>query len=322
MHNLFLIILIFFSVELSAQNEEPGYKKAVTRLADLYNRNSYDSIFTLFSPDMAKALPLAKTNAFFKKTKTEAGNVLSIKFEGYESTYASYKTECERRVYTFYISVDKDHKINALYLQPYTGSNLPELKRNLTRLILPFDSTWTVMWGGDTKDLNYHVEVPVQKHAFDFMIKDSLRKSYKTDSKTNEDYYAFGKEIIAPCDAFVVLVVDGVKDNQPGQVNPMFVTGNTVILKTDKEEYLVFAHFKKHSIKVTEEQKVKQGELLGLCGNSGNSSEPHLHFHIQNGEDINTARGTKCYFENIKVNGITKTDYSPIKNEQIENIKK
>jgi murein DD-endopeptidase MepM/ murein hydrolase activator NlpD len=82
-----------------------------------------------------------------------------------------------------------------------------------------------------------------------------------------------------------------------------------------------FAHFKQHSIVVKQGQKIKQGELLGLCGNSGNSSEAHLHFHIQNIEDMNSATGVKCYFENILVNGQSKKDCSPIKTEKIRNNK-
>ena len=66
-------------------------------------------------------------------------------------------------------------------------------------------------------------------------------------------------------------------------------------------------------------QKVKKGELIGLCGNSGNSSEAHLHFHIQNVEDINKATGAKCYFDEIIVNGKIKNDYSPEKSDKIEN---
>jgi murein DD-endopeptidase MepM/ murein hydrolase activator NlpD len=84
---------------------------------------------------------------------------------------------------------------------------------------------------------------------------------------------------------------------------------------------LFFAHFKQHSIVVKQGQKVTQGQLLGLCGNSGNSSEPHLHFHIQNVEDINIATGVKCYFDIIQVNGQTKNDYSPIQKDKIKNIK-
>ncbi len=56
-------------------------------------------------------------------------------------------------------------------------------------------------------------------------------------------------------------------------------------------------------INVKQGQKIKQGELLGLCGNSGNSSEPHLHFHIQNVENMNNATGVKCYFEEFYVDG-------------------
>lgn len=130
--------------------------------------------------------------------------------------------------------------------------------------------------------MNYHVENRAQKNAFDFVITDKDGKSYKTDGKDNEDYYAFGKELIAPYDGEIVLSVDGVEDNIPGELNPIYVPGNTVILKTTNNEYLILAHFKQNTIKVKKGQKVKKREVLGLCGNSGNSSEPHLHFHIQN----------------------------------------
>jgi len=92
-----------------------------------------------------------------------------------------------------------------------------------------------------------------------------------------------------------------------------------VIIKTANNEFLVFCHFKHRSIKVKEGQRIKQGELLGLCGNTGNSSEAHLHFHIQNIEDTNTATGVKCYFDKLFINGEVKQDYSPIKNERIKN---
>ena len=82
------------------------------------------------------------------------------------------------------------------------------------------------------------------------------------------------------------------------------------IIKTATSEYAFFAHFKQHSIVVKQGQKLRTGELLGLCGNSGNSSEPHLHFHLQNVEDMVIATGAKCYFDQLKVNGVLKSDYS------------
>ena len=153
----------------------------------------------------------------------------------------------------------------------------------------------------------------------DRVITDIKGNRYKNDGKKNEDYYAFGKELIAPVNGEVVLVVDGIKDNKPGILNPNYVPGNTVIIKTNNNEYLFFAHFKQHSIQVKQGQKVEQGTVLGLSGNSGNSSEPHLHFHIQNVEDMNIATGAKAYFDNILVNGKLKQDHSPVQKEKIKN---
>ena len=204
-------------------------------------------------------------------------------------------------------------------VKPYKEEKLPELTRNVSKLKLPFNEDWTVLWGGDTTELNYHVIDKAQKNAFDFVITDKKGKSYKNDGKINEDFYAFGKQIIAPTDGEVVLVVDGIKDNKPGIPNPVYVPGNSIIIKTLNDEYLFFAHFKQYSIKEKQGQKVKQGEVLGLCGNTGNSTEPHIHFHIQNVENINKATGAKSYFENILVNGELKKEYSPVKTEKVKN---
>jgi len=184
---------------------------------------------------------------------------------------------------------------------------------------LPFKGEWSVTWGGDTKEQNYHVESVAQKNAFDILIKDEQGSTHKGSGEANEDYYAFGKELYAPCDGEVVLVVDGVKDNIPGVLNPIYIPGNTVIIKTANGEFAFFAHFKQNSISVKQGQKIVTGELLGLCGNSGNSSEPHLHFHLQNVEDMTKATGAKCYFDKLKVNGSLKSDYSPVKGEKISN---
>lgn len=314
------IILIFSLSTAFTQAEKSNYKIVADDFETQYNKGNYDSIFTMFSPEMQKALPIDQTNQFLAGLKAQAGKIAKRQFVKYKNgTYAFYKTNFKKAVFAVNISIDNNSKINGLFVQPFVEENLPKMERNKTKLILPFKDEWTVVWGGDTRELNYHVESQAQKNAFDFLIKDEKGKTFKTDGKTNEDYYAFGKEIIAPCDGVVVLAVDGIKDNKPGEMNPIYIPGNTVILKTSNDEYLFFAHFKQHSIKVKEGQKIKQGELLGLCGNSGNSSEAHLHFHIQNVENMNIATGVKCYFDKIIVKGEEKFDYSPIKNDQVKN---
>lgn len=315
-----LLGLFFISKSSFGQAENMLYSKISAQFEQLYNSNSYDSIFALFSTEMQKALPQVETVNFFSNLKSQVGQIKKRQFVKYEKgTFASYKTEFDRAFLAVNISVDINSKINGLFVKPFEEDNSPKIERNNTKLILPFTGEWTVFWGGDTKALNYHVETKSQKNAFDILIMDEKGKSYKTNGRNNEDYYAFGKELIAPCDAEVVLVVDGVKDNIPGELNPVYVPGNTVVLKTANNEFLFFAHFKQRTIKVSEGEKVKQGQLLGLCGNSGNSSEPHLHFHIQNVENMIAATGAKCFFERIKVNGEIKNDYSPIKKDKISN---
>lgn len=316
-----LIFLSLFSISASAQTEKSSYKNAAQQFEKFYNTNQYDSIFNLFADVMKNALPQEKTNEFLAGLYNQSGKILNHEFTGYENgTYGSYKTTFEKGIFSVNISLDKEDKINGLYIKPVADST-PAMQRNKTKLALPFNGSWFVVWGGDTKELNYHVQNRAQKNAFDIIQVDSSGKSYRTDGKTNEDYYAFGKEIIAPCNGKVVQVVNGVKDNIPGEMNTYDVGGNTVIIKTANDEYLVFCHFKHNSIVVKEGQDVRQGELLGLCGNTGNSSEPHLHFHIENVENMNKATGIKCFFDQIMVNGQLKKDYSPIQNDHIENMK-
>lgn len=317
---LFLSVFLLSSIFATAQTEKAMYKKVADAFEQHYNNNNHEAIFASFNDLMKSRVPKDKLQHFLTNLKTQAGALVKREFINYEQDAAFYKATFEKATFGLYVATTGKDDISGLLIKPYKDTSAtPVLERNTTKMILPFKGEWTVFWGGDTVEQNYHVESKPQKNAFDFIITNSEGNSYKTDGMTNEDYYAFGKPLIAPADAEVVLVVDGIKDNTPGDMNPVYVPGNTVILKTAANEYLFFAHFKQHSIVVKQGQLVKQGDLLGLCGNSGNSSEPHLHFHIQNIEAIKDATGAKCYFEAIQVNGTLKKDYSPVKGDRIKN---
>lgn len=311
-----LCSLLTLALGLGAQEKE-AYKTTAQKFKVFYNAGSYDSIFALFSPEMRSALPQDQAHAFLSGLQSQAGKIHQSEFARYKSNYAVYKTTFDKAVFGVQLSLDAENRINGLYISPYRESEATVLKRNTTPLQLPFRGEWTVFWGGDTKEQNYHIEYPAQKGAFDLVIRDEKGKTFRTNGQSNEDFYAFGQELLAPCDGEVVLAVDGIKDNKPGEMNPTFIPGNTVVIKTAAGEYLYFAHFKKHSIRVREGDRVKRGQLLGLCGNSGNSSEPHLHFHVQNTEEMHNATGAKCYFDELLVNGALKKDHSPVKGEKI-----
>ncbi|MEQ9466903.1 MAG: peptidoglycan DD-metalloendopeptidase family protein [Ekhidna sp.] len=316
-----LILIILLPSIVFGQSEKDTYKVASYKIQSLYNSSKYDEIFELYSQEMKSALPLEKSTGFFTMLRGQMGEMEECLFVKYASgSVAIYKASFKKGILAINLSVNEIGEVNGLLMKPYVDESFPIIERNSTPLILPFKGEWTVFWGGDSREQNYHVDFTSQKGAFDLIITDKKGRSFSGNGASNEDYYAFGQELIAPCDGEIVLVVDGIKDNKPGELNPTYVPGNTVIIKTEKDEFFFFAHFKQNSIAVKQGDYVKQGDLLGLCGNSGNSSEPHLHFHLQNIEDFNKATGGKAYFEKIEVDGALKSDYSPVKGEKIKNL--
>ena len=301
---------------LWAQAETAAYKKNAELFLANYNSGAYEEIFNSFSPEMQNALPLEKTTEFLSGLKTQAGVIQSMEFVRYKMTYGVYKTIFLQMTLTVYISTDDAGKINGLFVDAWVP-DIPTPERTVTKMRLPFKDEWYVFWGGDTSKQNYHVDYKPYKNAFDFVMHGADGKSFKTDGKTNDDYYAFGKKLYAPCDGTVVLAVDGVKDNIPKEMDPYIPLGNCVIIKTDANEYIVFAHFKQNTVSVHQGQRIHAGSYLGRCGNSGNSSEPHLHFHVQNTEKLYNATGIKCFFETVIVNGEKKTDHSPVQGELV-----
>ena len=103
-------------------------------------------------------------------------------------------------------------------------------------------------------------------------------------------------------------------------MNPYSAFGNAVFIKHQSYEVSVLAHLKQGSIKVKVGDTVVEGEVIGLCGNSGNSSEPHLHYHLQNTPIIQDGTGIKCFFAEVAVTPKGKNPvkrYSPVKGDLI-----
>ncbi len=154
---------------------------------------------------------------------------------------------------------------------------------NRTPFRLPFEGEWTVVWGGRTVEQNYHAANATQRFAMDLLVTKDGR-SHAGEGKALTDYHAWGQRILSPADGTVVAASDGAEDippgppSKPGSGNP---AGNHVVIDHGNGEFSLLAHLQKGSVKVKAGETVKAGQLLGLCGNSGNTSEPHLHIHLQ-----------------------------------------
>ena len=317
-----LVLFLLLSLPVFAQTELPQYSKMITQLADMYNARDYQGIYhQLYDENMQKAITPEENRQFFSVNVNRImGDIKEWEFIGFERGAHVYRTSFDKAVSNLMISLSgQNNKINGFYIAPARPVGIPVLERNTTRMILPFNEEVFVYWGGTTLEQNYHVAEISQQYAYDIlMVSDG--SSYEGDPKDNNSYFVFGKEIIAPCDARVVLVIDGVPDNEPGITNPDQLTGNTLVLQTPLNEYILMAHLQEGSIVVEEGQEVVQGEVLARCGNSGNTTEPHLHLSLQNTIDMEEATGAKLYFDRLRVNGEIKTDYLPVKEDFVRNL--
>jgi hypothetical protein len=320
MKKSFLLLLLTYGLAFS-QVEMPQYENVVAQFASLYNAQDYQGIYEMYDVNMKKALtPEENTQFFTENVNRIMGNIKEWEFVGYQRGAHVYRTLFDRALSNIMITLSaKDNKINGFYMAPPRPLGVATLERNTTKMIIPLKDEVFVFWGGTTIDQNKHLGDITQQYAYDLlMVKNG--SSYEGDPKFNENYLIFGKEIIAPCDARVVLVVDGIEDNVPGVENPDQLAGNFIVLQTENEEFVVLAHLMENSIVVEEGQDVTQGELLALCGNSGNSTEPHLHLSLQNTLYEEEGIGAKLFFDQIRVNGEIKTDYLPVKEDFIRNL--
>lgn len=164
---------------------------------------------------------------------------------------------------------------------------------------LPFHETVRVGWGGDQLQTNYHAIEPNQRWAYDFIAPQKGITSSRL-----EDYGIFGVEVIAPASGTVISAKDSEADLLPGNDNFTSMAGNHIYIRLDETgTYLVLAHLKQESIKVKAGQHVEEGTVIARVGNSGNSSEPHLHIHHQRQDPAKTStflsEGLPLYFRDI-----------------------
>ena len=170
-----------------------------------------------------------------------------------------------------------------------------------TELYPPFKGTWTVIAGGEFREGAVQSNLLQQQYAYEFSAKDTVGSRYRNDGKANEDYFGYGKEVLAPANGTIVEVIDGIRENSPGMRNPYAPIGNAIIIQHSNREYSVLAFLKQGSIRVRVGDKVNRGQVIAQCGGSGSATEPVIHYHLQDSPYLQTAKGIKFYFERAMV---------------------
>ncbi len=183
---------------------------------------------------------------------------------------------------------------------------------------LPFRGEWLVSSGGENRTDNQHYGIPPQDLALDIRkIVPGTRQTIVGDPQRNESYGCWSQPIYSPVAGLVAVSVDGIPDNIPGELNREMKLGNFTIITADEGFSVVLCHFRNGSVAAKRGSRVAAGDLIGLCGNSGQSTEPHLHIHAQSQAELGKSVALRPVFRELSVGGIPRTEYSPKKGDII-----
>ena len=202
-----------------------------------------------------------------------------------------------------------------LYASVRYEGRMPNIENHPRGVVysLPFSGRWAVINGGVTEATSHSWEIYPQRYAYDFLILDDEGNSFSGDEKALPSYYCYGKDLLAPADGVVVAVKDGFPDCRimdDGGTDPATpdIGGNRVIIRHAPREYSALCHLQCGSVVVHKGQVVQRGDAVGRCGNSGNTTQPHLHFQLQNAKGFYSSGGVPARFGGIKMTDIPNCD--------------
>ena len=125
-----------------------------------------------------------------------------------------------------------------------------------------------------------------QRYAIDYLQVDEKGQTFQGDRTKNANFFAQGEEVLSVADGVVVQTKDSIPENVPGinsravPITLETVAGNNIVVDIGNGRFALYAHLQPGSLRVRVGDRVQRGQVLGLVGNSGNSTEPHLHFHL------------------------------------------
>lgn len=193
------------------------------------------------------------------------------------------------------VSVSSDVLVIAPPLRggPWLAANGPSAESGHRRAMIPLFGSYYI----------------AQRFAIDWVKLDANNKTFSGDSLKNGSYYAYGNDALAVADGIVTEVKDSIPENVPGlnsravPITLETVGGNHVIVDIGGGHYAFYAHLQPGSLRVKVGDRVKRGRVLGLVGNSGNSTEPHLHFHVSDASSPLGSEGVPYVFDSLTVVG-------------------
>lgn len=186
------------------------------------------------------------------------------------------------------------------------GARLP---REAIRYRFPVMGLWRVL-------RTHYGSKDDQAYALD-LVEYTNETFTRKSRRSNAEYPSYGKPVVADAPGVIVIAVDGVPDNEPNVVNTYDLHGNYVVIDHENGEYSLMAHLIPGSLTVRKGQRVVAGSQLGLCGNSGQTNMPHLHWQVMDNANAHLGRGVPPRYLPYERNGDT-TEALPNKGDTVE----
>lgn len=188
-----------------------------------------------------------------------------------------------------------------------SGSNLPAPR-------LPFSGEWSVYQGFDDN----WTHQGLWRYAVDFVIKDKKHDlTYRHNGKRLEDYYCYNKPVLSPVSGTVSVVMHSLPDNPIGTVDKENNWGNHIVIYSDFGYFIEISHLANESITVVVGERVVAGQLIGRCGNSGYSPEPHIHMQVQNSAHVGAPAELFTFSQSTANGELISGEYIPTRNDTL-----
>jgi Peptidase family M23 len=156
-----------------------------------------------------------------------------------------------------------------------------------------------------------------QRFAIDWMRLDDAGRMVHGDPSDVHNYTCYGADILAVADGTVADTLNNLDDQKPGTlpdrstITIQNVDGNHVVLDLGDGVFAFYAHMQKGSVTVNVGSRVKRGQLLGKLGNTGNTSAPHLHFHLMEGPSVLGSNGIPYVIDSFALAGqVSASDFA------------
>jgi hypothetical protein len=312
-------------------------KQRARELYDYFTRGQGGLLYTSFSPELKKQYPEANITTISKQLTAKFGSPTNTLSESFLPSPASPVTLYSHT--TLYskpdpkanggkqnvaimvvIGVDEKGQLTEFQAQPVPPVPRDQYSdyQDVTKLHLPFNGEWTVLQGGRNLFDNSYVGTEDNRYGVSFiLLKDGMQSN--GSAAKNTDFYCFGQPVLTPASGTVVQASNSYQDHAPGRPPEIQSRGNYVVIAHGNSEYSLIPYLKAGSVKVKVGQRLKQGDVVGECGDSGSSPFPHVEYSLQNTRGFPLPKSMPAQFVDYVADGKPVPIGEPLRGQTVTN---